>query len=428
MQIKRSLKVLLGCLAAGLFAGCNTPMPCDPGTGGLCTPIIANTSAPETGRRADAAPAPSPTQTMPAAPKPAAAVQTRPVDMAGAGGVPPAARPGAVRIALMLPLRSEALGKPAEAVRAGFMAAFERDSAGFIVSLVQAGDTPDQVVSDYANAVQNNDIVVGPLARSAVTALASSQLVLKPTIALNNPDANTALPDLMLVMGLSIEAEARQVANMAADEQHTGQPLRALIVSGTSAWQRRIAQAIQARWKQLKFPVELVELADSNGYLSEAALAQLKARIDAAPPNVLFAALDADQAGQMRTNLDSALPFYGTSAVNPGLAPGTAMAQLDGMRLMDLPWLVQSEHPAVRLYPRTNPSRAMLDMDRLYALGIDAYRVAREVALRPNQNIMVNGVTGRLRVKVGAGPSQFSRFYPSVVYQNGAFVPLNGKN
>ncbi|WP_181373285.1 penicillin-binding protein activator [Massilia glaciei] len=374
------------------------------------------------------------TPVAPLASVPAAIVQTRPIDLSGPGGLPPAAmqpgavQAGAVRIALMLPLRSEALGKPAEAVRAGFMAAYERDSAGFVVNLVQAGDTPDQVTSDYASAVQNNDIVVGPLARSAVTTLAASQLVLKPTIALNNPDANTAVPDLMLVMGLSIEAEARQVAQMAADELHAGLPLRALIVSGTNAWQRRIALAFQTRWKQLGFQSDVVELADSNGYLSEAALAQLKARVDADPPGLLFAALDADQAGQMRMNLDSALPLYGASSVNPGLEPGTAMAQLDGMRLMDLPWEVQPDHPAVRLHPPRIPSRAMLDMDRLYALGIDAYRVAREIALRPNQQFRFNGVTGRLQGKLGAGPSQFSRFYPAVIYQNGAFTPLNGKN
>ena len=51
----------------------------------------------------------------------------------------------------------------------------------------------------------------------------------------------------MLVIGLSIEDEARQAADWVSREQPGAS---ALIVSGTAAWQRRIATAFADEWAQ----------------------------------------------------------------------------------------------------------------------------------------------------------------------------------
>ena len=395
--------LLAGVVLAGaaLLGGCAAPCAAP---GGLCAPTTANTSARESVHpRADEA---APPAAAPAVPRsaPSAAVPAK----------------GPVRIALMLPLRSDALGPPAEAVRAGFMAAFERDRAGFAVNLIETGDTPQQALDAYAGAVQANDIVVGPLARSAVTLVASSPLVNKPTIALNSPDGRASLPAQMLVMGLSIEDEARQVAAWAAAEH----PGAALVLSGGSPWQKRIAHAFISHYKQGGRSAQLVELPATNGYLSEAAIGQLKLRVEAEPPALLFAALDADQLRQVRGMVDGGLPFYGTSSSNPGLAPGAAMAELDGLRVLDLPWVLQADHPAVMVYPR-RVGAGPLDLDRLYALGIDAYRVAREVALHPaGAAFTLDGVTGRLTIAFTPGAARFERQQPSAVYQGGAYKPV----
>jgi uncharacterized protein len=224
----------------------------------------------------------------------------------------------------------------------------------------------------------------------------------------------------MLVMGLSIEDEARQVAAWAAAEH----PGAALVLSGGSPWQKRIAQAFIGQYKQGGRSAQLVELPATNGYLSEAAIGQLKLRVEAEPPALLFAALDADQLRQVRGMVDGDIPFYGTSSSNPGVAPGMAMAELDGLRLLDLPWLVQADHPAVMVYPRRTGA-GPLDLDRLYALGIDAYRVAREVALRPaGTPFTLDGVTGRLTIAFSPGAARFERQQPSTVYQGGAYKPV----
>jgi outer membrane PBP1 activator LpoA protein len=409
----KSLKVLLAAGAIAALGGCSTPCGAP---GRLCAPIESNTSAPTpTPARVETPPAPPAVQTLPVEPPPSG--------LSGAA----AARARTTRIGLMLPLHSGALGQPAEAVRAGFMAAYERDRTGFVVNLIETGDTAQNALDAYAAALQQNDIVVGPLARQAVGAVAASRLVSKPTIALNHPEgrgtAAGALPDQMLVMGLSIEDEARQVADWAGAE-HPG--ATALIVSGTTAWQQRIANAFSARWKQLGYPAQLAEISASNGYLSEAEISQLKERVAAEPPALLFSALDASQLAQVRAALGPDLPAYGASSVNPGTEPGTSMADLDGLRLLDLPWEVQPDHSAVMVYPRWIATPHTLDMDRLYALGIDAFRVAREIALHPGIPFRLDGVTGRLAVDFGHGPAHFKRIQSAAVYRDGAFTAVDG--
>jgi|GEM_PF-108786 len=412
-------KLLLSCAAAALVSACSTP--CD-APGRLCAPMSSITSVSPPAPKPALLPAPPPhVSELP----PPAPVQTYAIDMGGASVESATELPQhQVRIALLLPLRSEALGPAAEALKAGFMAGYERDHDNFTVDVVETGDVAQDVLASYAAAEEQHDIVVGPLARSAVTAVAGSALVNKPTIALNSPEgrADQPLPPAMLVMGLSIEEEARQTAQWAAAEQpHAG----ALIVSGGTPWQHRIAAAYAAQWQRLGLPVRSVELGALNGELGAADLAQLNASLQNQPADVVFAALGAGEARQLRIALGSVLPMYGTSALNPG---GDPVSQLDGVRLVDLPWQLQRDHPAVMVYPRPLPDQprkpGAADMERLYALGIDAFRVAREIGRSRAGQFNVDGVTGKLNVSFGQGPSSFERIEQAAVYQNGVAQPM----
>jgi len=445
-MLANSVKLLLVCAAAGMLSACSTP--CD-APGQLCAPIESNTSALPPPK-----PVPPPRPPRPPASEPvtfAVAVpnitsyddsgtpNVTPIPTKPATGMtqdmPPATAPapsdGQVHhIGLLLPLRSETLGPAAELLRAGFMAAYERDRSGFEVSVIDTGETTSDVLNTFAQAQREQDIVVGPLARSAVTAVVNSDLVTKPTIALNHPDNRdeTRLPAKLLVVGLSIEAEARQVAAWAASEQPGAS---ALILQAGAPSQRRISTAFKQEWLRQGGKVDVLELSAVNGYLSDAEMVQLRARLAATPPGLLFAALDADQARQLRVAIGSDLPLYGTSSLNPGAGRGASGPELDGVRLLDLPWQVQRDHPQVMVYPQPpQPSdrRLTADMERLYALGIDAFRVAREVALRPNAPFTLDGVTGRLSVRSDAGQLRFERTEQAASYQNGAVAvwpPVN---
>jgi outer membrane PBP1 activator LpoA protein len=336
---------------------------------------------------------------------------------------------GQVRIALLLPLHSDTLGAAADALRAGFMAAYERDRGGFSVSVVGTGDVAQDVLASYVQIQEQQDIVVGPLARSAVTAVAGSALVNRPTIALNYPEGRgtgneTPLPPQMLVIGLSVEDEARQVASWAGAEQAGG---KALILSTGSAWQRRSAAAFGAQWQDMGLNAQTLEMSAPDGYLNDAELVQLRSRLLNDPPALLFAAMDADQVRQLRVAVGNGIPLYGTSSLNPGIVNGLPGPELDGVRLLDLPWQVQRDHPAVMVYPRpvqTDERKTGADMERLYALGIDAFRVAREIALHPHSRFSLDGVTGKLAVSFGQGPARFERTEQAAMYRDGVLTPL----
>lgn len=371
--------------------------------GGLCLPALANTTA-----------ADSPVNTPPAA------VETFAVDLATTERV--------VRIGLLLPLRSETLRAAAEAVRAGFYAAHEREPQGVTVSVAATGDAAPDVLSAYRNVSSENDIIVGPLSRTAVTAVAQSGAVERPTIALTQPDttgmAESALAQ-MLVVGLSVESEARQIADWARAEHASG---RALVLFTASAWQKRAAGAFEAQWRANGRDAEAIELPANDGFLSGGALMELKEKIQSEPPAMVFLALDARQARQARALLGDEVPLYGTSQINPVALPDRHTAErgvdMDGTRLLDIPWQLNADDPAVMVYPRPvvdADQHRSADLERLYALGIDAYRIARNIS-NGYTAFELDGVTGKLRVRFDGEHPSFERTVERAIYRDGGAV------
>jgi outer membrane PBP1 activator LpoA protein len=334
-----------------------------------------------------------------------------------------------VKIALLLPLRSDTLHTPAEVVLAGFQAGFEREPDGVEVQLVETGDAPQDVLTGFNAASVEHDIVVGPLSRSGVTAVAQGGMRARPTIALTVPDiaadAPLEVPPQMLVMGLSVEDDARQAAEWAAAQHPSG---KALVLFTGVAWQRRAARAFEQHWQQLGRELESMELASSDGVINGRMLLQMKTQMQPEQPLLIFAALDARQTRQVRSLMGSELPLYGTSQLNPlpVSQPAEPIADMDGVRLLDIPWQLQPDHAAVMAYPPLQLPAGVLrtaDMERLYALGIDAYRVAHQIA-QQHRRFELDGVTGRLAVGIDDAGAHFTRTLQPAIYRNGTVVPL----
>lgn len=345
----------------------------------------------------------------------------------------PPQKPVPVRIGLLLPLQSAALSQAANVVRDGFFASYERDKDKRLsVDVIQTGDAVQDVLSGYRAAVLDHDIVVGPLSRSGVTAIAQRGVVDKPTIALTQADtpadADIKLPPKMMIMGLSVEEEARQVAHWVHADYPAG---KVFTVSTNTAWQRRAAKAFATQWHRLGAQSESKEIGISSGYLSASGLVQLKNHIQAEKPGLLFVALDAAQAGQLREAIGNEIVIYGTSQLNPRALPDWDTAErlpnMDGVHLVDMPWQLQPDHPAVMVYPRlvvNADQKRNPDLERLYALGIDAYRVAKEIASNRTR-FEIDGVTGKLRVDFDGSEPRFERIEVPAIYQDGVVVPLN---
>lgn len=355
-------------------------------------------------------------------------------DIGSAGAVPvtPSAAMTRARVALLLPSRSSALNRASDAVRAGFLAAHDREPQGIEITMIESGDAPDDVLNAYRSATANHDIVVGPLTRSGVTALIRSGEIMRPTIALTTIDAGdiggVAVPGMLLAMGLSLEDEARQVAVWARQERATG---TAIIVHTAVAWQQRVARAFATQWAQVGRPAQMIALPQNSGFLDGNTLQSLRSRMETNPNAFLFAALDANQTRQLRESIGRQYPLYGTSQINATTLPDRAlvetMPELDGVQFIDMPWQLQEDHAAVMAFARAEVGLDQArnpDLERLYALGIDAARVARALA-HGHSNFKIDGVTGNLTVRFDHNGARFSRVGQHARYRSGNLQLVN---
>ena len=313
-------------------------------------------------------------------------------------------------IALILPAKASPFGRAAEAVRQGFMAARVVAGNKPEVRVFDADGSADGVRAAFALAMASNPVVVvGPLTKAEVGAVLNLPLPV-PTLALNAPDDNARLPPNFYALSLNTESEARAAAAAAFRQDAT----IALVVTTRAPLSARAAAAFADAWVALGGSVrETIEFTGSLGRLRQA--------VERARGDIVFLAVDAERAKLMRPYLGRNVQMIGTSQVYGGAARSKTYKahDLNGLRFVDMPWLHQPDHAAVMVFPR--PETAMsADLDRLYALGVDAFRIAAELA-RARTEFTVDGVTGSLAVHAGVierVPLQFE-------YRDGAVVPVS---
>ena len=292
----------------------------------------------------------------------------------------------APHIALLLPVDSSTFRRHAEALRDGFLAASKaEDKPSLRIRVYAVGDDPKQAAAIYQQATQTGArLVVGPLIRSAVTAIAAGEVGV-PTLALNAPEGTVPNRPNLHVLSLQIETEARQAAQVAHREGRRA----AYIVGGDSPLLKRLHQAFSGEFVKLGGKI-IAEFAYNN---SPAELMRLKQAVELRVADMAFLALDARQARTVRSYLEP-ITVYASSQIYSGDGGAAAAIDLAGVTFVDMPWLLQRDHPAVMVYPR-HDFRGEADLDRLYALGIDAWRIGQAL-LAKQTDLALDGVTGKL--------------------------------
>jgi outer membrane PBP1 activator LpoA protein len=112
---------------------------------------------------------------------------------------------------------------------------------------------------------------------------------------------------------------------------------------------------------------------------------------------MVFFALGSDDLRAARPYVSGMLPVYATSfGVNPRAEP-VVNVDLQGVRYVEMPWFVQPDHLAVMAYPPL--SGVSVDQERLYAFGIDAFRVALAMLKGDAGRTTLDGVTGRITLE-----------------------------
>jgi outer membrane PBP1 activator LpoA protein len=317
-------------------------------------------------------------------------------------------------IALLLPLNSQSFAPAAEAVRRGVMAAAKVQGSPLPVKDYATDSRDESVLAAYRQAVQAGArVVIGPLTRDAVAVLARNGPAAVPTLALNVLDGEVLPPSKFYLFGLSAEAEARQVARAALARGYRN----AITVAAGTSLAKRTQAAFADEWQRLGGTLVLQAGISSN----PERLAALHEKILAHPGDVIFLAAGPGAARLARPYLSVAVPTYATSLIYDGHKGEPGNIDLTGIHFVEMPWLLILDHPAAMIYPRPDPALSV-DLERLYALGIDAFRLATILVKEPDlpEGTTLDGVTGQITLNA----HQFARELVDAQFRQGDAVPL----
>lgn len=361
------------------------------------------------------------------------------------------------RVALLLPLTSE-YTPAAQAVRDGFIAmqTVDPDPAKPQVKVYDIGADAAQAPAFYAQAVQDGaQLVVGPLGVEATDQVVKHGLT-APTLLLTHIDGDIAGSERRVYQfGLPPEQEARQ----AAERAYLDGRRRVAVLYPNSPLGQRLATAFNDYWQRLggvvvaqqaytpqqgdyAEPVKLLLSIDK----SEARKADLekllrtRIKLDPRPRNdidSIFFAGDARQGRLIKPQFNyfraGRIPVYATSYVFSGKADPTVDTDLDGVMFGDMPWMIAANPriETLRSQLQSNWPYAHTPLDRLFALGVDAYALIPQLdRLSTEGAARYNGVTSGLSIeRYGELHRQllWARFRRGVPQLLDTFLPYKGQ-
>lgn len=341
--------------------------------------------------------------------------QTPPASDASPAAATDAPERQKVDIALVLPLDAAAYARAADAVRAGFLAAAEGAGGKLRVQVFPHGE--DGVLTAFEAAQgAGARVIVGPLVRDDLKVVASMALELPYTVALNQFEEGAAGPPRLYTLALSIDSDARLIARRMR-ETAPPTPSEAVpnvaIASTDTPLMKRFASAFATEWLAKGGSVPTVLKFDS----SVDAMAAMRRDLQRRPPAAMLLAMDGSNATLAKPYVGT-VPAYASGLVFEREAMATAR-DLDGLIVTEIPWIATPDAPQFASLPRREMSSAALT--RLYALGLDAFRVAASFRDGPPEQFSLDGATGQIALE-GRTFTRESRF---AVYKDGSLVPAD---
>ena len=325
-------------------------------------------------------------------------------------------------IALLLPL-SGAYKNLGRAVRDGFLTSYYSEEISDSKPTIKIYDTSvnKDILEVYQNAVNNGaDMIVGPLKKDSVTALANRGTHFVPMLALNRLEDNSFYHKNFYQFSLSPEAEAKQVARRAWLDGHN----HAAVITPENKWGTRLAEAFKTEWEELggtvstearyqskkndfSKPIKSLLAIDKSEQRKRDLVKLLRTKMRFEPRrrqdiDMIFMAAMPRQARLIPPQLEfyhaETLPIYTTSHSFTGRMNSKSDRDLNGVMIADMPWTLNNNHmaPIKKQIYRTWPNKSK-QYNRLYALGTDAYNILHYLNwLRGNSNAQLEGATGGL--------------------------------
>ena len=316
-----------------------------------------------------------------------------------------------IRIALLVPL-SGPLASAGQALRDGFTAAYLTAKPSAEDSLTVVDTARHGAVDAYRRAVARGaELVVGPLRKEAVTAVAALPPSV-PTVALNVIDGGGSRN--MVQLAYAIEDEATAIAHAVGGLE------RVLLLGVSAAWSQRAEGRLRAELDMHVQSPEIIDAGEVAGVRSVTGavgqglgisasqarreeLGRLLRRELAFAPwrrddiDAIVALVGAAQMTALMPALDfhsaRGLPLYVPSTA----LRGVALRRLRGVRACGVPW--QPRRPAIATALAGSFSGSATAAP-LQALGVDAFRIGHRL-VQPQRSALlpvVFGSTGLLTI------------------------------
>jgi outer membrane PBP1 activator LpoA protein len=188
------------------------------------------------------------------------------------------------------------------------------------------------------------------------------------------------------------------------------------VIASDSPLQMRFASAFNAEWILAGGAAPSLIRFDR----ATEALVLLKRGLGRTPPNAVLLALDSADAALVKPYL-GAIATYAGSQVNDR-QPREVRRDLDDVFFVDIPWLADPEAATFASYAR--PQWPNPTLQRLYALGIDAFRIAQSLEDGPVARLEFDGATGRLSLDASR---QFVREGRVLQFRAGEIASVDGR-
>ena len=298
-------------------------------------------------------------------------------------------------VALILPL-SEEYSKFGEAIRDGFIAAHYQSGEKKRIVVYDSNSSEIMELIEQASR-DNADVIVGPLDRQKVTALANYRLPVK-TLALNRAGGSSGQTNLFQ-FGLAPEDESEQVARKAFEAGYR----RALIIAPATDWGERNHKAFMKTFSELGG--ETLESARFNRQKDYSELVKDLFEIDSSESRALrlsrtigkklefkarrrkdvdfiFLLASNNQARGIKPTISffygEDLPVFATSHINRNSENKLDNIDLNGIYFCEIPWNLENQNKVQSEIMNTLEGGSA-ELAPFFALGADAHKVVQQL-------------------------------------------------
>ena len=362
-----------------------------------------------------------------------------------------AASSGKTKIAVLMPNADNPLNVFAQAIVKGIRAENKQLSTPHEIILLprKIGQSTLSHLQDAS--LMGASVAIGPITRDDVNEISELPFLPLPVVSLNLPEDDVKSPELLMNFSLSLEEEAKQVASMAIQSlaKENKDSLNIVLFEGASPINQRVANTFEQALaeesisitripitKELLTLPKLYEVKNfssltlgtkslpdtAEGYENAKQynenLTQSFSKLGSSSYSAVFLVTDARTAALIKPRLPRDTRVWGTSMINPGNPEQSVIASLafdlQNTGFVDAPLILRYNNQDFKASFGVTPPNSLIAR-RLFAFGVDAYRLAR-LWMKWQPEITMAGTTGSLSFKknVSANVSRIAQ--PAVFY------------